>query len=44
MVEADFITAHTAEELFRPLRAGSIHSTGFLADPFDFKTLMQIVP
>jgi hypothetical protein len=45
MVDADFITAQTAEELFRPVRAGTIQRTGFLvADRFDFKTLMQIFP
>jgi hypothetical protein len=44
-VEADFSTAQTAEELLRPVRAGTIQSTGFLlVDPFDFRTLMQIVP
>jgi hypothetical protein len=43
MVDADFITAQTAEELFRPVRTGTIQRTGFLAaDRFDLKTLMQI--
>jgi hypothetical protein len=42
-VDADFSTAQTAEELFRPVRTGTIHRTGFpVDDPFDFKTLMQI--
>jgi hypothetical protein len=45
MVDADFSMAQTAEEPLRPVRAGTIQSTGFLvADPFDFKTLMQIFP
>jgi hypothetical protein len=43
MVDADFSAAQTAEELFRPIRAGTIQSTGFLVvDPFDLETLMQV--
>jgi hypothetical protein len=42
-VDADFSTTLTAEEPFRPIRAGTIQSTGFLVvDPFDLETLMQV--
>jgi len=45
IVEADFSTAQTAEELFRPVRAGTIQRIGFLVvDPFDFETLMKLSP
>jgi hypothetical protein len=45
MVDADRSTAKTAEVFLRPVRAGAIHRTGFLVvDPFDFETLMQVVP
>jgi len=44
-VDADFSATQTAEELFRPIRAGTVQSAGFLVvDPFDFETLMQVVP
>jgi hypothetical protein len=45
MVDADFSAAQTAEVLFRPIRARTIERIGFLmVDPFDFETLMQVVP
>ena len=44
-VDADFSTPLTAEEPFRPIRAGTIQRTGFLVvGPFDFETLMRLVP
>jgi hypothetical protein len=44
-VDADFSAPLTAEEPFRPIRAGTIQRTGFLVvSPFDFETLMQIFP
>jgi hypothetical protein len=40
-VDADFSTPQTAEEPLRPIRAGTIQSTGFLVvGPFDFETLI----
>jgi hypothetical protein len=43
-VDADFSTTLTAEEPFRPIRAGTIQRTGFLAaGPFDFETLMRLL-
>jgi hypothetical protein len=45
MVDADFSTAETAEVPLRPIRAGTVQRTGFLVvDPFDFETLMRVVP
>jgi hypothetical protein len=45
MVDADLSTAKTAEVFLRPVRAGAIHRKVFLVvDPFDFETLMQVVP
>jgi hypothetical protein len=42
-VDADFSTPQTAEEPFRPIRAGTIQRTGLLVvGPFDFDTLMQL--
>nr|WP_300161823.1 hypothetical protein [Bradyrhizobium sp.] len=44
-VDADFSTAQTAEELFRPVGTGTIQNAGFLVvDPFDFETLMKVAP
>jgi hypothetical protein len=38
-------TPQTAEVLFRPFRAGTNQRIGFLVvDPFDFETLMKVVP
>jgi hypothetical protein len=42
-VDADFSTTLTAEEPFRPIRAGTIQRTGFLVGPFDFETLMRLL-
>ena len=44
-VDADFSTAEAAELLFRPIRARAVKRVRFLmVDPFDFETLMQVVP
>jgi hypothetical protein len=43
-VDADLSTPQTAEEPFRPIRAGTIQSKGFLVvGPFDFETLMRLL-
>jgi hypothetical protein len=45
IVDADFSTAEAAEVLFRPIRARAVKRVRFLmVDPFDFETLMQVVP
>jgi hypothetical protein len=45
MVDADFSAAEAAEVLFRPIRARAVKRVGLLVvDPFDFETLMQVVP
>ena len=42
-MDADFSTTLTAEEP-RPIRVGTIQSTGFLVvGPFDFETLMRLL-
>jgi hypothetical protein len=45
MVDADLSTAQTAEVLFRPIIARAIKRVGLLMiGPFDFATLMQVIP
>jgi hypothetical protein len=48
MVDADFSAAQAAELLFRPMRARAVKRIRFLVfgvlDPFEFETLMQVVP
>jgi hypothetical protein len=45
MVDADFSAAQAAEVLFRPVRARAVKRVRLLmVDPFDFETLMQVVP
>jgi hypothetical protein len=45
MVDADFSAAQAAELLFRPIRARAVKRIRLLMfDPFDFETLMQVVP
>ena len=45
MVDADFSAAAAAEVLLRPIRARAVKRVRCLMiDPFDFETLMQVVP
>jgi hypothetical protein len=45
MVDADFSAAQAAEVLFRPIRGRAVKRVRFLmVDPFDFESLMQVVP
>jgi hypothetical protein len=45
MVDADFSAAQAAEVPFRPVRARAVKPVRLLmVDPFDFETLMQVVP
>jgi hypothetical protein len=45
MVDADFSAAQAAELLFRPIRARAVKRMRFLVfDPFDFETLIRVVP
>jgi hypothetical protein len=45
MMVAAFCAAHAAEELFRPIRAGTIEAASFLMiDPADLKAAVQFIP
>ena len=45
MMVADFCAAHPAEELLRPIRAGTIEAVSLLMiDPADLKAAAQFIP